>query len=161
MNIKEIELNNFRIYKGCNKIDLSVNDDENIIIVSGKNGYGKTTFLMSLVWCLYGKQMEDVDEIYKKEIQNNGGYQKYIKNSLNYQAKNEGRTKFSVSVTFLDVNTIPEIHCHKLKITRIYHTEGSRDEELQILIDDQENELVSEVGKEIFIRDFIMPKRDC
>ena len=30
MIIKSIELNNFRIYKGCHKIDLSVTDKENI-----------------------------------------------------------------------------------------------------------------------------------
>lgn len=49
MIIKEIELNNFRIYKGVNKIDLTPNGERNIIIVSGNNGFGKTTFLMSLV----------------------------------------------------------------------------------------------------------------
>lgn len=158
MTIKEIELNNFRIYKGCNKIDLSVDDNENIIIVSGKNGYGKTTFLMSLVWCLYGKQMSHVDEIYKKEIESNGNYKKYIKNSLNRQAEFEGKTTFSVSITFINVNTIPDVTCKELKVTRVYHTVGNLQEELDILIDGQENELVNEVGKETFIRDFIMPK---
>ena len=59
MYIKEIELNNFRIYKGVNKINLSPEKDKNIIVVSGKNGFGKTTFLMSLVWCLYGKNMQN------------------------------------------------------------------------------------------------------
>lgn len=61
MIIKEIELNNFRIYKGVNTIDLTPDGDRNIIIVSGNNGFGKTTFLMSLVWCLYGRQMDKVD----------------------------------------------------------------------------------------------------
>ncbi len=158
MTIKEIELNNFRIYKGYNKIDLSVNNDENIVIVSGKNGYGKTTFLMSLVWCMYGRQMSDVDEIYKREIESNGNYKKYIKNSLNRQAEFEGNTTFSVSVTFANVTTIPDITCNELKITRTYHTEGNKEEELEILIDGMESELAEEVGKEIFIRDFIMPK---
>lgn len=158
MTIKEIELNNFRIYKGYNKINLSVKDDENIVIVSGKNGYGKTTFLMSLVWCMYGRQMSDVDEIYKREIESNGNYKKYIKNSLNRQAEYEGKTTFSVSVTFSNVTTIPDITCDELKITRTYHTEGSKEEELEILIDGMESELAEEVGKEIFIRDFIMPK---
>lgn len=158
MTIKEIELNNFRIYKGYNKIDLSVIDDENIVIVSGKNGYGKTTFLMSLVWCMYGRQMSEVDDIYKREIESNGNYKKYIKNSLNRQAEYEGNTTFSVSVTFANVTTIPDITCDELKITRIYHTEGSKEEELEILIDGMESELAEEVGKEIFIRDFIMPK---
>ncbi|PQL90535.1 DNA sulfur modification protein DndD [Apibacter adventoris] len=158
MTIKEIELNNFRIYKGYNKIDLSVKNDEIIVIVSGKNGYGKTTFLMSLVWCMYGRQMSDVDDIYKREIESNGNYKKYIKNSLNRQAEYEGNTTFSVSVTFANVSTIPDITCDELKITRTYHTEGSKEEELEILIDGMESELAEEVGKEIFIRDFIMPK---
>ncbi|MBW2938234.1 DNA sulfur modification protein DndD [Aureisphaera sp. CAU 1614] len=158
MTIKELELNNFRIYKGVNKINLSTNDDENIVIISGKNGYGKTTFLMSLVWCLYGRQMSDVDEIYSKEIESNGNYKKYIKNSLNRQAEHEGNTTFSVSITFLNVTTIPEVTCNELKITRTYHTEGNKDEELEILIDGLSSELAEEVGKEIFIRDFVMPK---
>src|SRR5690606_39378244 len=85
--------------------------DKNIIIVSGKNGFGKTTFLMSLVWCLYGKQMEKVDELYQKEIADKGGYGKYIGNSLNRLAKANGETKFSVSVTFTNVK-IPEITCN-------------------------------------------------
>ena len=102
MIIKEIELNNFRIYKGVNTIDLTPDGDRNIIIVSGNNGFGKTTFLMSLVWCLYGRQMDKVDDLYRKEIEEKGGYSKYIGNSLNIQAKKEGETRFSVSVTFTD-----------------------------------------------------------
>lgn len=73
MIIREIELNNFRIYKGVNKIKLSPEGDKNLIIVSGNNGFGKTTFLMSLVWCLYGRQMEKVDDLYRKEIVEKGG----------------------------------------------------------------------------------------
>ena len=93
MFIKEIELNNFRIYKGKNKINLLPKDNKNIVVVSGKNGFGKTTFLMSLVWCLYGKQMEKVDELYQKEITDKGGYGRYIGNSLNRLAKSNGETK--------------------------------------------------------------------
>lgn len=70
MYIKEIELNNFRIYKGKNVISLLPSDDKNVIVISGKNGFGKTTFLMSLVWCLYGKQMEKVDDLYEPQIRN-------------------------------------------------------------------------------------------
>ncbi len=52
MFIKEIELDNFRIYKGSNTIDLTPEESKNIFLISGRNGFGKTTFLMSLVWCL-------------------------------------------------------------------------------------------------------------
>ena len=72
MTIREIELDNFRIYKGKNRIELFPDGNKNLIIVSGNNGFGKTTFLMSLVWCLYGKNMGKVDELYRKEIDEKG-----------------------------------------------------------------------------------------
>ncbi|AZA47034.1 DNA sulfur modification protein DndD [Chryseobacterium carnipullorum] len=163
MFIKEIELNNFRIYKGVNKIELLPKDNKNIIVVSGKNGFGKTTFLMSLVWCLYGRQMEKVDELYQKEIGDKGGYGKYIGNSLNRLANAEGDTKFSVSVTFRDVK-IPEITCNEIKITRSYDVKTSTNDKVEVLIDGFQNELIQDLttdgkqdGEEIFIRDFILP----
>lgn len=157
MIIKEIELNNFRIYQGYNKIELQTEKGKNIIVISGKNGFGKTTFLMSLVWCLYGKSMQEVDELYRKEIADQGAYAKYIANSLNRHAKAEGETKFSVSVTFSDIS-IPEVPCREIKITRTYNTETGANETVEILIDGHVNELTKEVGEEIFIRDFILPK---
>ncbi|MBC5991415.1 DNA sulfur modification protein DndD [Pontibacter cellulosilyticus] len=157
MIIKEIELYNFRIYNGLNKIDFTSEDDKNIFIVSGRNGFGKTTFLMSLVWCLYGKQMQDVDDLYNKEISDQGGYSKYIVNSLNRLAKAEGDTKFSVSITFNNVN-IADIPCKEIKVTRSFDTITSTTDEVEILVDGYANELSKEVGPEIFIRDFILPK---
>lgn len=162
MIIKEIELNNFRIYKGVNKIDLTPNGERNIIIVSGNNGFGKTTFLMSLVWCLYGRQMGNVDDLYRKEIDEKGGYSRYIGNSLNIQARKEGQTRFSVSVTFTDVE-IPDVPCTDIKITRSYDSATNYDDELEIFIDGRKNDLFSgtkdEITKEeeIFIRDYILP----
>jgi len=163
MFIKEVELNNFRIYKGVNKIELYPDKDKNIIIISGKNGFGKTTFLMSLVWCLYGKQMENVDELYLKEIADKGGYGKYIGNSLNRLAKVEGETKFSASITFSDID-IAGISCSNIKITRSYDTVTSTSDQVEILIDGFKNELFQDLttdgkqdGEEIFIRDFILP----
>jgi len=162
MLIKSIELNNFRIYKGYNKIDILPQQDKNIIVISGKNGFGKTTLLMSLVWCLYGKQMDKVDELYKKEISDKGGYGKFIGKSLNRIAEQEGKTKFSVSITFTDIK-IPEIQCNEIKITRSYDTKTGIQDELEILIDGYPNELIDDLSKnnqnggEIFIRDFILP----
>lgn len=162
MTIREIELNNFRIYKGKNKIELFPDGNRNLIIVSGNNGFGKTTFLMSLVWCLYGKNMGKVDELYRKEIDEKGGYSKYIGNSLNFSAQKEGETRFSVSVTFTDVE-IPDTPCTEITIVRSYDSATNYDDELEILIDGRKNDLFTgskeEVAKEeeIFIRDYILP----
>jgi DNA sulfur modification protein DndD len=157
MIIKEIELYNFRIYKGQNTIKFGNESKKNIQIISGKNGYGKTTFLMSLVWCLYGKQMQDVDDLYDKEISEQGGYNKYISNSLNRLARQEGETNFYVSITFTDLN-IPEVPCKEIRIIRSFDVETGIGDKVEILIDNYENELTNEVGPEIFIRDFLLPK---
>lgn len=162
MTIREIELDNFRIYKGKNRIELFPDGNKNLIIVSGNNGFGKTTFLMSLVWCLYGKNMGKVDELYRKEIDEKGGYSKYIGNSLNFAAQKEGETRFSVSVTFTDVE-IPDTPCTEIAIVRSYDSATNYDDELEILIDGRKNDLFTgskeEITKEeeIFIRDYILP----
>lgn len=157
MIIKSIELDNFRIYRGVNRIDIAPTSDKNIIIVSGHNGFGKTTFLMSLVWCLYGKQMENVDELYKKEIAEKGGYSRYISNSLNNEAQRAGETRFSVSVTFTDVE-IPDTTCTEITITRSYDSAINADDELSILIDNRKSDLFSDrQEEEMFIRDYILP----
>lgn len=156
MVIKEIELYNFRIYKGSNQLNLTPSDGKNIILVSGRNGFGKTTFLMSLVWCLYGRQMQDVDDLYKKEISEQGSYSKYIANSLNRKARVEGENSFHVAITFTDVN-IKEVPCKEIQIKRSFNVLTSTSEDVEILIDGRNSELSKEVGPEIFIRDFIMP----
>ncbi|MDX2303729.1 MAG: DNA sulfur modification protein DndD [Microscillaceae bacterium] len=161
MKISEINLNNFRIYKNINSVLIDITEDKNITIVSGKNGFGKTTFLMSLVWCLYGKNTNEVDDFYKQEINEQGGYAKYIANSLNRLAKIEGNTKFFVSITFADVN-ISTIPCTTIKIIRSFDTNAVQSENIDILLYgdsevEQYNQLVQEYGFDLFIRDYLIP----
>lgn len=156
MIIKEIELKNFRIYKGKNTIDLTSEDNKNIFIISGRNGFGKTTFLMSMVWCLYGKNMQEVDDLYKKEIVDQGGYSKYIANSLNRLAKAEEDYNFHVAITFTDIN-IPEVPYKEIVVKRSYNAKTSTVEDVEVLVHGFPNETAKEVGPDIFIREFIMP----
>lgn len=161
MYIKEIELNNFRIYKGVNRISLIPKDEKNIVIVSGQNGFGKTTFLMSLVWCLYGKNMEQVDTMYKKEIDDKGNYTKYIADSMNRKAFEEGETEFSVTISFIGVN-VQNVLCDVV-VKRSYNIVTGTSDKIEVLISGQPQELIENLsqdnqkGEEIFIRDFILP----
>lgn len=157
MIIKSIELNNFRIYRGVNRIDFTPDSERNIVIISGNNGFGKTTFLMSLVWCLYGRQMDKVDDFYKKEIDEKGGYGRYIGHSLNEEAQRKGETRFSVSVTFTNVE-IPDTTCTEITIIRSYDSAISTDDELHIFIDGKDSDLFANREEtEFFIRDYILP----
>lgn len=161
MYIKEIELNNFRIYKGINRISLTPKDEKNIVIVSGQNGFGKTTFLMSLVWCLYGRNMEQVDAMYKKEIDEKGNYTRYIADSMNRKAAEEGETEFSVAISFSGVS-VQNVLCDVV-VKRSYNIITGTSDKIEVWISGQPQELIENLsqdnqkGEEIFIRDFILP----
>jgi len=157
MYIKELELHNFRQYKGTNVINLETDESKNILIVSGMNGFGKTNFLISLVWCLYGSDTEKVDEFFKKIVDEQGGYKRYIANSLNWSAKNEGESRFYVSITLSDVE-LTAVPCQTVTVIRSYDVNAAEPQRLEILFDNQINELVQqEYGYELFIRDFLIP----
>lgn len=182
MKIKEIILTNFRIYKGVNSLRLDSNGDgKNLFLIAGENGFGKTTFLQSLLWCLYGKLMMDIDESLKKEIISTGGYQQFLIRNLNNQSritidelpkdivtsiKRKGYSLLdesikqdaycSVSICFCDVD-IPSIPCREIKVERSYDYLRAK-EEVSVYIDGQINELTNTIGNEVFINDFILNK---
>lgn len=162
MKINKIKFQNFRIYKGENEIILSPNNSKNINIIAGKNGFGKTTFLTSLIWVFYGKMMSEVEDKYRKDIKNAGGYEKFIKTLLNRDVKADYENNLKVNpVFFVEIELkdilIPSIPCKSVVIKRSYDLKTDQ-EDLKITIDGLENELTKEVGFEVFINDFILPR---
>ena len=158
MKINKIKLDNFRIYRGLNEIDLSSKKEKNISIIAGKNGFGKTTFLTSLIWCFYGKLMSQVEDKYRLDIRNSGGYESYLNSLLNREEKlkNDEVNTISVEIELADL-LIPSIPCRTVSIKREYNFEA-QEETVTILIDGDENELTKTVGYEVFINDFILPR---
>ncbi len=55
MLLKYIKLNNFRQYKGEQLIEFSSDKEKNITVILGDNTSGKTTFVQSFNWALYGQ----------------------------------------------------------------------------------------------------------
>lgn len=156
MYIKKIVLENYRIYNGHNELEFPKIDGKNVFIVSGNNGFGKTTLLTSLVWCLYGKLMVDVDDKFRKEIYESGGYKKFAANNLNRLERSKGGETYRVTVTLGDI-FVPSMPCQEITVSRSFSLNDTEDQ-VKIFIDDTENELTREVGHEIFINDFILPK---
>lgn len=156
MKISKVILSNFRIYKGENNISFTPFSDKNINIIAGKNGYGKTTFLTALIWNFYGKMMSEVEDKYRRDIKNYGGYEKYLHSIINKELLAEKDSSFFVEVEITDL-MIPSIPCEKVTIRRSYNAFDGK-EELKVLIDGDENQLTKEVGYDVFINDFILPR---
>lgn len=162
MKIQKITLTNFRAYKGSNTVSFDVQNQKNINIIAGKNGFGKTTFLTSLIWGFYGKMIAEVEDKYRNDIRNSGGYEKFLRTLLNRDVRNDFETdnrnkgSFSVDIELSNIS-IPSIPCESVVISRSYDF-NSNQEDLRIVIDGLENELTKEVGYEVFINDFILPR---
>lgn len=180
MIIKSITLSNYRLYEGKNIITFIQDNDKPIFLISGENGFGKTTFLHSLIWCLYGRLITEVEAEVRRDIANSG-YNAFLRNNLNnnvraklealdaskkdaikrrgYSSDNEDLkrlTTYYVAIEFEDV-VIPSLPCTSLKVVRSYDMVTEK-ENVEILIDGQRNELTATIGSEVFINDFILNK---
>lgn len=73
MIIKSIELENYRPYKGPEKIEFA-EGEKNITIIQGENDAGKTSLLNAITWCLYGEEQyrqKGKEKIWNKTAVNN------------------------------------------------------------------------------------------
>lgn len=159
MKISKITLHNFRIYKDTNEIIFAPFSKRNINVIAGRNGYGKTTLLTSLLWVFYGKLIAQVERKYRLDIKQAGGYQLFLESLLNREVKTNSEVDnklFSVEIELSDLS-IPALACNSITIKRSYNF-NDKEEKLKILIDGIENELTKEVGYELFINDFILPR---
>lgn len=182
MFIDSIILHNYRAYKGHNETSFRLGK-KNIFLIAGNNGFGKTTFLTSLIWCLYGKLMVDVDEKFRRDINDVQGYKNYARQSLHkelanivdsYKLSSEERKQIlkngyssengyikEAAQYYVEINItnvfIPSIPCRTITIRRTYDYFLDI-ESIEVLIDGQINELAKEVGYDIFINDFVLSK---
>lgn len=179
MLIESITLNNYRLYEGENVIQFRFGEAKNVHLICGENGFGKTTLLHSLLWCLFGRFVGDVPvsgqetngsyAAMQKEILNQNAVKRYEEKATpeivslikknGYSNGYEDIKKdsvYSVSICFSEVG-IPSIPCQNIVVTRSYDALLHK-EEVEILIDGVKNELTDEIGPEVFINDFILNK---
>ena len=161
MKFSNIEINNFRQYYNYVNIDLTTSSDKNIIIIGGKNGYGKTNFLLSIVWCLYGDKISQIDENFKKEIQKEKNYSSFMQQSINWTAKRENKTNFSVNIFITEIE-LPELrtlssNTESVIIERTFDV-ATMNETLSIIDAVSKIEIFNDESDKInFINDYIIP----
>lgn len=161
MKFSSIEIHNFRQYYNSVKVDLETNDERNIVIIGGKNGFGKTNILLSIVWCLYGDKISQIDENFKSEIQKDKNYSLFMQQSINKTAKKENKTELSVCIKISDIE-LPELRTissnkDSIIIKRTFDV-ASLTETLSITDIDTNLEIFDDESDKInFIQDYIIP----
>ena len=151
MRIKEIAHSNFRVYGEDIVLCTDFKPERPLVFVGGQNGFGKSTFITSILWCLYGKLMVHVDSHYERMVRHAGGYNKFLSSCLNREANGDS---YFVQLTLEHVD-LPALPCRELIIRRSFN---GRKEALEILLDGSQNDLVDELGFELFIQEYILPK---
>ncbi|MFC2947972.1 DNA sulfur modification protein DndD [Virgibacillus sediminis] len=144
MILKKIILNNIGPYEGKNIFDLHTDDRLNTVLIGGKNGSGKTTFLNSVRLALYGPLA------YKKKTVT-PDYLKKIKSLMNANAMKqqngslkEYENEFYIQIDFTIIESFQRIN---VSIIRSWTIGPNIKENVSVI---KEGVEVSEVEKDQF-----------
>ena len=80
MKIQKISIENFRQFFDRQELSFSTSDTQNITVIHGENGSGKTSLLNAFKWCFYGTTDFDTEE--KNILNENAIFQTEIGNSV-------------------------------------------------------------------------------
>lgn len=94
MQINKLILRNIGAYHGdLNKFDFKTSAEQNVVLLGGKNGAGKTTILESLRIVLFGSMAYGF-------VTENEPYFRKIRSLLNRQAFHEGEKNYQISLDY-------------------------------------------------------------
>lgn len=96
MWISKIELTNFKSYQRAEFNFPEPTNGENIVLIGGMNGFGKTSILEALYLCLYGK--DAIIHLARAGLKTDDvrGYPTFLERAFNGEAKRDGSDTMSV-----------------------------------------------------------------
>jgi len=131
MKLEILTLNNFRQFVGEQTLSFSQDKDNNITVIHGENGAGKTALLNSLYWIFY-------DEIYLPDPEKLVSEKAIAESEIGEEIKVEGVLKFSHD------NKIYTIQRRK-----IFRKKGEEDLSGELVSEDFNLEYIDNQGKSI------------
>ena len=87
MILDSMTLDNFRQYYGRQRLKFARGSEQNVTVIQGINGAGKTSLFLALNWCLYEEGIDNIGELISKEAVS--------------RAEAEEQVQTSVELTFL------------------------------------------------------------
>ena len=132
MILDKLSLHNFAIYKGEQEFDLNpLSKTKPIILIGAMNGSGKTTFLQSIDFLLYGKN----SNTFKSQ---NLSYEGYLEKNIHKDHKDEGA---SISLNFRKQTRGKE---ENFKVVRMWKKNGEKiKENLFVYVNDNLDDLIT------------------
>lgn len=109
MILRELAMENFGPYVGTTEVTFP---ESGVIVVHGKNGFGKTALLNALTWCLYGT------------VYDRSGSPIGDEEFFNYNARDDGAPRFTVALAFTHEDRSGETHVYRLR--RIAQAPGGK-----------------------------------
>lgn len=100
MWISKIELTNFKSYRHADFNFPEPVAGENIVLIGGMNGFGKTSILEALYLCLYGKDAMSHLARAGLKLDDVRGYPSFLERAFNGEARRESEDVMSVRVVF-------------------------------------------------------------
>lgn len=95
MLLKSITYHDFRPFKGNQTIDLTPkqgDEGSNVTVIIGDNTYGKSTFVLSFIWCLYGEsRFTRPNDILNKKVENELNCGEQAKASVKVEFEDAGK----------------------------------------------------------------------
>lgn len=140
--LRRIELRNWKVFDRCS-IELPRHDSNRpLILIGGKNGYGKTSLLEAMVLGLFGsRSFSDVDEALRLSHggSRRGAYRQFMERAFHHGARERGDGVMSVELQY-DTSDGP-----LLIERRWYFSEDGRleeDDEELVLLEGDDRDLV-------------------
>lgn len=149
MNFKALELEDFGIYSGLQRLNLSTRRGRPIILVGGTNGAGKTTLLEAFTLCLHGKRAlgPRVDQ---------KTYEAHIRSRFHVVPDGEMAETCAITLSFEHVQSG---RGSEYLVSRRWHREsgGSIKEVLTLKLDGEEMDDLSEASRQDFLDSLLPP----
>lgn len=149
MIFKSLELQDFGIYAGRQRLDLEAKRNRPVILVGGTNGAGKTTLLEAFTLCLHGRRA--LGPRVSQEA-----YEAHIRSRLHVAPNEEAAEECAITLAF---DHVQSGRSSDYVVSRRWRrtSSGSVKEELSLTLDGSEIDDLSDASRQDFLDSLLPP----
>lgn len=113
MKFKQLILENIGAYRGTNSFDLETSPGQNVVLIGGENGAGKTTFLNSIKLGLFGA--------FGFGFKNSSEYDKRVYASINSTTRTTENSSASIQIIFTEIENYKKYEYRIIRSWKVFN----------------------------------------